>query len=77
MKIEDKKLLKQSFKDKYVSYILIGVEIVIVANIVYGITTNNIKVLISLFVSTITLFLIMGISIWFDYKSKHRNKAKN
>ena len=77
MKIEDKKLLKQSFKDKYVSYILIGVEIVIVANIVYGITTNNIKVLISLFVSTITLFLIMGISIWFDYKSKLRNKAKN
>jgi uncharacterized membrane protein len=77
MKIEDKKLLKQSFKDKNVSYILMGIGIVIVANIVYTNTTNNIKILISVLVGTIIFFLILGIQIWFDYKSKLRNKPKN
>ena len=77
MKIEDKKLLKQSFKDKNVSNILIGIGIVIGVNIFYTITTNNIRFLISVFVGTIIFFLIMGIVLWFDYKSKLRNKPKN
>ncbi len=75
MKIEDKKLLKQSFKDRYLNYLVIIWGIIIVANIVY--TNNNIKMLISVLVGTIIFFLIIGIHIWFDYKSKLRNKPKN
>lgn len=87
MKIEDKKLLKQSFKDRHLNYHVIILGIIIVANLVYTITTNNIKIytittyniklLISVLVATIIYFLIIGIQIWFDYKSKLRNKPKN
>ena len=77
MKIEDKRLLKQSFKDRYLNYLVIIMGIIIVAETVYGITTNNIRFLISVFASAIAVFLIMGIVLWFDYKSKLRNKPKN
>ena len=77
MKIEDKKLLKQSFKDRYLNYLVIIWGIIIVAETVYGITTNNIRFLISVFATAIAVFLIMGIVLWFDYKSKLRNKPKN
>lgn len=77
MKIEDKKLLKQSFKDRYLNYLVLIYGIIIVAETVNGITTNNIRYLISVFVAAIAAFLIIGIVLWFDYKSKLRNKPKN